>query len=273
MKAGYFSSNRSGGSIDGDIYSMDILKDLEIGKKIKGIAKGVDENPISQTFVSLFDEKDSVISTFTTKEDGSYAFLVDANKGFKLIGKKENYLDAYNSVNTFGKEYIVTADLMLLQKPDSVVPMLVVQATPTPVNSDLGKTAELKSIYFDLDKYNIRPDAALELTKIVKIINENPNMTVKLSSYTDCRATAAYNQILSNKRANASAQYIKARITNPSRISSKGYGETNLVNGCACEGVVVSNCSNDDFQKSRRTEFNIMSNDKTIQSVRLVSIR
>jgi outer membrane protein OmpA-like peptidoglycan-associated protein len=121
--------------------------------------------------------------------------------------------------------------------------------------ADLGKILKLSSIYFDVDKYNLRPDAKLELDKIVSTMNKNPTMTVKLSSYTDCRESKAYNQILSDKRANASVEYIQKQITNPERIYGKGYSETNLVNNCSCAGEVVSNCSDEEHQKNRRTEF------------------
>jgi outer membrane protein OmpA-like peptidoglycan-associated protein len=83
-------------------------------------------------------------------------------------------------------------------------------------------------------------------------------MTVELKAYTDCRASMAYNQELSDKRAKASAEYIKARISKPTRIYGKGYGETKLISGCACEGKVVSTCSEEEFQKDRRTEFIII---------------
>jgi outer membrane protein OmpA-like peptidoglycan-associated protein/tetratricopeptide (TPR) repeat protein len=248
-KKGYFSSNRAGGNGDDDIYSFDVIK-LDIGKKIKGIAKDAAGVAIPKTFITLTDDKNNVIDTVTTKDDGAYTFLVAADKNFKLIGKKENYSDGENIANTFGAEFVVTADVVLTKK--ETVAQIV------PVETDLGKIAALKSIYFDLDKYNIRADAATELDKIVKIMNANPNMVVELRSYCDCRDTKEYNQILSDNRAQASADYIKKRITNPSRISGKGYGETHLVNGCDCDGDAAASCSEAEHQKNRRTEFIII---------------
>jgi len=83
-------------------------------------------------------------------------------------------------------------------------------------------------------------------------------MTVELDSHTDCRASGKYNQALSNNRAKASADYIKKRITKPERIYGKGFGETQLINACACESDVASTCSEDEHQKNRRTEFIIV---------------
>jgi outer membrane protein OmpA-like peptidoglycan-associated protein len=83
-------------------------------------------------------------------------------------------------------------------------------------------------------------------------------MEVELGSHTDCRATAAFNEKLSGNRAQASAEYIKKSISRPERISGKGYGESKLKNGCACEGSVKSTCTEEEHQQNRRTEFIIL---------------
>ena len=246
MNKGYFSSNRPGGSGGDDIYAFDLLK-LEIDKKIEGIAKDKNEAPISNTFVLLLDDKGFLIDSITTKKEGAYTFMVESDKNFKLVGKNKDYLDGETVTSTFGRGIIVKADVTLLQEEK---PIAIKTVVPEKV-----KIEGLKTIYFDLDKFNIRPDAAVELDKIVKIMNDNPEMVVELSSYTDSRATMAYNQILSNNRAKASADYIKKRITKPERISGKGFGETNLVNKCAGEGNVVSTCSEEEHSKNRRSEF------------------
>jgi outer membrane protein OmpA-like peptidoglycan-associated protein len=93
------------------------------------------------------------------------------------------------------------------------------------------------------------------LDKIVKIMNQYPNMVIELGSHTDCRSSVASNQILSQNRAKASADYIKKRISKPERISGVGYGETKLIVDCPCEGTVVSDCSEELHAKNRRTEF------------------
>jgi outer membrane protein OmpA-like peptidoglycan-associated protein len=253
MSAGYISSNRVEGSGGDDIYSFDIIKAIEKDKKIQGIAKDKISNPLPDVIVELKSENGNTIASVTTEKDGEYTFLVETDKNYKLVGKKEKFLEGTNSANTFGKELIVKADVVLLQKEEIIV-------QEKPVEVDLAIALPLNSIYFDLDKYNVRPDAAIELDKIVKTMNEFPDMVVLLKSYTDCRETVEYNQILSDKRANASAVYIQTRITNPSRITGKGYSESKLVNGCACEGDVVSDCTEADHQQNRRTEFIIVTN-------------
>jgi outer membrane protein OmpA-like peptidoglycan-associated protein len=251
LSKGYFSSNRVDGSGGDDIYYFDILKSLDIGKKIMGIAQEKDGDAIPRTFVKLLDKNGNLIDTLTSDKEGAFTFYVSSDKNFKLIGEKKTYNDGDTLANTFGKEYIVKADLVLLLK-DTIVPK------KPEVVADLGTILNLNPIYFDLDKYNIRPDAAIELDKIVKIMNDNPGMVVELSAYTDCRESKAYNQTLSDERSIASIAYIKKRISSSDRIFGKGYGESNLVNTCVCEGDVVSNCPEAEHQKNRRTEFKIV---------------
>jgi len=123
---------------------------------------------------------------------------------------------------------------------------------------DIATLIEISPIYFDVNKSNIRPDAAIELDKIVQIMNEYSSMIVELGSHTDCRATYSYNRSLSDRRAKSSANYIKSRITNPERIYGKGYGESKLKNNCECEGVRKVDCSEEEHQANRRTEFLII---------------
>ena len=93
-------------------------------------------------------------------------------------------------------------------------------------------------------------------------MNDHPNLQLEVRSYTDCRESDDYNLKLSNKRAKTSAWYIKARISNPERVTSKGYGESNLLNDCSCKGQEVSNCTERQHQQNRRSEILIATNKK-----------
>jgi outer membrane protein OmpA-like peptidoglycan-associated protein len=106
-------------------------------------------------------------------------------------------------------------------------------------------------IYFDLNKSDIREDAAIELNKVVKIMEDNPTIKIELNSHTDSRAPDGYNMRLSNDRAKSSINYIISQGINPARLSGKGYGETRLVNKCS-NGV---KCTNSQHEENRRTEF------------------
>jgi len=257
LTTGYFSSNRSGGSGDDDIYSLDILKDMGIPKKVKGIAKDILGNAIPVTFITLRDDKAKTLDTLTTGEDGSYLFFVDSDENFTLEGEKDKFEDGETGFNSYGTTYVIIADVVLLMEKEVVV-LDVIDATDNEIGADLGKIAALKPFYFDFDKSEIRADAEIELNKIVKVMNENTTMVIELSSYSDCRATKSYNKILSDSRAKASVDYIKKRITDPSRITGKGYDESKPVNGCSCADGVVSDCTEAEHQANRRTEFIII---------------
>lgn len=122
----------------------------------------------------------------------------------------------------------------------------------------VGQTWSLNNIYYDLDKSFIRPDAAKELDKLVKIMKENPTLEIELSSHTDCRSTAAYNIALSSRRAKAAKDYIVSKGVSAARIISKGYGESQLINTCACEPTNDSACSEEQHQQNRRTEVRVI---------------
>lgn len=106
-------------------------------------------------------------------------------------------------------------------------------------------------VYYDFDKSNIRNSEKEILEKVIQLMNENPKLKLNLSSHTDSRGSNEYNQRLSERRANSIMNYIKERITNPDRITSKGMGELNPVISCE------AGCSNVEHQKNRRTIFEL----------------
>jgi outer membrane protein OmpA-like peptidoglycan-associated protein len=121
------------------------------------------------------------------------------------------------------------------------------------VGEELGALFDVNPIYYDLDKSNIRPDAAVELDKIVQVLKDNPSISIELGSHTDARASASYNLKLSQRRAESAVKYIIEHGIEAARIKAKGYGETQLINGCS-DGV---DCSEEAHQENRRTEFKI----------------
>ncbi len=246
---GYFSSNRENGSGRDDIYGLDLLNTKSNTKTIEGVAQDIDNKPLSGTSVKLF-EAGSEISETIVGTDGKYSFTVDANKNFELTGNLEDYLEGKKNANTFGADDLVIADLQLLQEEE-----VIVNDENVVVNEDLGAFMKMKPIYFDFDKSVITPKAAKELDKMIKVLNQFPQMEIALTSHTDCRGTNEYNATLSQARASSSVEYIKGRVTNPNRITGKGYGENRPVNSCGCEGEKVSTCSEKDHQLNRRSEF------------------
>ena len=119
------------------------------------------------------------------------------------------------------------------------------------VGKDIGKIIEIEKIYFDLDKANIRPDAAIELSKIVSVLKRYPDVSIEIGSHTDSRASKAYNQKLSQNRALAARNWMIDKGINAERITAKGYGESQLVNGCK-DNI---ECTEEEHQQNRRSEF------------------
>jgi len=123
---------------------------------------------------------------------------------------------------------------------------------------------KINPIYFDVSKYEVRKDASKELDKIIKIMNDNPTLEIELGSHTDCQSSDELNMVLSHNRAKRSAEYVKEKITNPSRINGKGYGESQLKVNCDCDATDnKSKCSKKENQLNRRTEF-IMKNENSL---------
>jgi outer membrane protein OmpA-like peptidoglycan-associated protein len=118
----------------------------------------------------------------------------------------------------------------------------------------VGERFVLEDIYYDFDKHDIRPDAALILDKLVKTLLDNPSLKIELSSHTDSRGSNKYNMALSQRRAQSAVDYIVSRGVDSSRLKAQGYGETRLVNECA-DGVT---CTEEQHQANRRTEIEIL---------------
>lgn len=116
---------------------------------------------------------------------------------------------------------------------------------------ELDKSIKIDNIYYDLNKSYIRDDAAEELDKLVKILKDNPHISIELGSHTDARGRDSYNLKLSQARAEAAVEYIVSNGVLKDRITAKGYGELKLVNDCA-DGV---RCNEAEHQENRRTEF------------------
>lgn len=191
---------------------------------------------------------DAIVATNYSSADGKFTSDLLKGKSYgdtlqmQVRVTKENYLTQQFDVNEILGDTQTILVHFNLEKTDAGL--------------DIGKVLQLKPINFDLDKSDIRPDAEIELNKIVKIMNENPTIKIELSSHTDCRGSAKYNLALSDRRAKSSAEYIRSRITNPERIYGKGYGETQLLNGCDCSKG--STCTEEEHAVNRRTEFRIV---------------
>lgn len=233
--AGYFASNRAGGKGDDDIYAYNRIPPL----KVEGVVSdAINGNPIANSTIKLYDEKGGQIAYMETDEKGYYSINIDRDQDYKIVASHEKYIEDYRtftSKNLKTELTTITANLLL-----------------NPVE-DVVTLAELNTIYFDFDKHNIRPDAALELDKIVDLmVNQYPDMVIRIESHTDSRGSLSYNDKLSIDRANSTYEYLVAHGVASERITAhEGFGERRLTNGC--DGS--EDCEEEAHQLNRRTQF------------------
>ena len=228
--------------VDPNLTLLAGIYDAKTGSGIEGVKIKIKDLAISNDFELLKTEK-----------NGEYRKPIKGKK----IGDKLLYLVTIEKEGYVTKTLNFTYDI----KKEGEIQMnelLALTIGKVEVGMDLAKMIDIKPIYFDLGKSKIRPDAAIELNKVVAIMKEYPNMIIELGAHTDCRGGAAANLKLSGARAVAAAGYIVKQGIDKTRISGKGYGESKLLNTCGCEGKVKSTCTEYEHSVNRRTEFIIV---------------
>ncbi|MGY8914679.1 MAG: OmpA family protein [Flavobacteriales bacterium] len=244
---GYFASNRKGGKGDDDIYSFKRLLVEEIAPNQNAIAGVVTElvtgEIMPQSLVTLLDENNIKLKEVVTGDDGSFVFEdLEGNTKYTLKVTHETYFDQEVPVTTKDNE-LVNVDISIKKLKD----LIAIENGIRKLKTDM--------IYFDFDKFNIRTDASLELEKVVNVMNEYPDMVIKIESHTDSRGNDVYNKYLSDKRAKSTRDYIISRGIEAARIESAiGYGEEQLINECK-NGV---RCSGTKHELNRRSEIIIV---------------
>ncbi|GAB3659144.1 OmpA family protein [Echinicola sediminis] len=236
---GIVSSDRPGGKGLDDIYA--VIMEIDSKFYLKGVVRDKETNlPLENAVVELIDRTTGTNFNYVTDENGEYGFLLGDETVYDVEGKKTDYITAeIKGISTKGirvfEDTTISRDLFL----DKI---------------EIGKTLEIENIYYDFDKWEIREDAAKELDKLVKVLNDNPTLKIELNSHTDSRGADKYNQLLSEKRAQSAVDYIIKSGISSGRIVAKGYGESRLLNACE-DGV---ECEEEQHQQNRRTEFTIV---------------
>jgi outer membrane protein OmpA-like peptidoglycan-associated protein len=248
-KNGFFTSNRTGGKGFDDIYKFTQTRKLACEQSLTGIITNNETAKIlPNTKLSLFDEKFQLLKQGISDENGHYDFEVLCGKTYFVRAEKQEYETKEGTITiakTSGKSEL---NLALEQR-----------IKPIGVGTDLAKTLGIPMIYFDLDKSFIRKDAAFELEKVLAVMQEYPKMKIDVRSHTDCRQTAQYNEALSDRRAKSTMAWLVKNGIDASRLTAKGYGESQLVNDCGCEPTNQSNCTEEQHQANRRSEFIVVS--------------
>ncbi len=180
-----------------------------------------------------------VIATFKSNSlTGKYLVSLPAGKNYGIAVKKDGYL--FHSENF---DIPATAAFQEVEKNIELKKLAV------------GGKIVLRNIFFDLDKATLRPESTAELERLTKLMNDVPTLKIELGGHTDSRGSDTYNQQLSEKRAKAVVDYLTSKGITAERLKWAGYGETQLVNECS-NGV---QCTDEQHQENRRTEFKVLS--------------
>ncbi len=253
LDRGFFTSNREGGAGDDDIYTfVNQDPDLRIVNYfLDGITMTPDENGdlkiLPRVNVKLMDKDGEVLDEDLTQDDGRFSFRVYENENYNLVaerqGGEEQFLITRSEYTTVGKE--VNRDTLTRLVTDI---RFETQMVLEKIEKD--KVFALENIYYDLDRDEIRADAARELDKLVTILQDNPELKIELSSHTDDRNSDEYNLDLSQRRAKSAVDYLVSQGIDPTRLVAKGYGESKL--------LIPNAQTEEEHQVNRRTEFKIL---------------
>jgi outer membrane protein OmpA-like peptidoglycan-associated protein len=230
-KAGYLSSDRDG--VD-QIYAFSLYEPVFY---LDGFVADEDGPFLANVELALREigtENDTIMLTGI---DGKFQFPLKANADYIVKATSDDHLSRSVHLSTKGLTQSDTLHAELRMSELKV-----------------GQSIAIDNIYYDYDKWDIRPDAALQLDKLLGFFRDNPEVTFELGSHTDSRGGDMYNLVLSDARANSAVNYLIQHGVDPDRITAKGYGEGTLVNGCR-NGV---KCTEEDHQANRRTEFTVV---------------
>ncbi len=260
---GFFTSNRPGGKGDDDIYTfINNDPDLKIVNYfLTGTVYTLDENenevPLSSSYVKLYSSEETTpLSETLTGPDGKFFFRVYPEEDYRLVAEKEDYLANRNHFSTKGKSV----------PKDELTQLITNKTFSTKIQLDrliLDKAIVVENIYYDLDQWYIRDDAATELDKLVALLQDNPEIKIELSSHTDSRQTADYNFELSKKRAQSAVEYIVSKGIDAARLVARGYGESQLlISDEEIDKLPTEEARERAHQRNRRTEFKVIEYNK-----------
>jgi outer membrane protein OmpA-like peptidoglycan-associated protein len=236
---GYFSSNRSGGKGDDDIYSF---KEVTVNPICDQVVTGVIKDKLTgqpiQAFATLYDSKGEKIRRLETLNDGEFYFNVKCGETYKIQGDKFGFFENDTTLVTSRVNAHENRIVLNLDEKEFI-------------HINGHEILNVRSIEFELNKSNIMETSYDNLAKVVRLMDKFPDMIIQFGAHTDSRGGDGYNMWLSQKRASETVRYLIGIGADPKRITGKGYGETKLVNKCS-NGV---KCTEVEHQQNRRTEF------------------
>ena len=243
---GLFSSNRTGGKGSDDEYMFKkkapkLVTFYADGTVLERDNKANATLPLAGVPVAIIGTNGQR-QTVVSGPDGKFSAKLDSVSSYTLIAERPGDFAARAGLSTVGRK--PSQDQLPNPMNDVKLPV-----TLTLTKIIKNKAIEVKDIFYDYNKYNIRPDAAIRLDTLVQTLMDNPKIDIELSSHTDQRGKDAYNMKLSQQRAEAAVTYIVSKGIAKSRITAKGYGET--------RPIVLKPTTEEEYQRNRRTEFKV----------------
>ncbi|GKG73819.1 hypothetical protein DXA15_05980 [Parabacteroides sp. AM58-2XD] len=200
---GFFSSNRNDARGYDHLYSFELPI---ITIFIEGIVFDVDENPIEDATVRIVG-KDGLNEKVLAKKDGTYRVELERDIRYVMMASARGYLNQNFELKTGPEEknetYIVDFYLSPISKP-----------------------VVIENIFYDFDKATLRPESQKALDEMIKMLNDNPNVTIELGAHTDRKGSDQYNERLAQRRAQSVVDYLIAGGIEKERLEAKGYGES-----------------------------------------------
>jgi outer membrane protein OmpA-like peptidoglycan-associated protein len=248
----YFSENYQKGFLSSNRDASDKLYYLERDENertfvIKGSIKdAITQEPLTGTTITLLSEDGEVVEQALIENESNYSFNVLPNMKYQIEGYKPFYVTKTEDIVAKDEGFVEFDIELQLESYDSAEELVITDAESGYVY------IQLENIYFDLDKSDIKPQAARTLDVLVDLLNKYPRMEVQLGAHTDSRNSDAYNLKLSQDRADATMNYLISQGINPSRLTSKGYGESQPLVPCG------NDCTEDEYSINRRCEFLIL---------------
>lgn len=241
---GYLSSNRKGGD---NLYSFTRTENEE-RYVVEGEVKDKNtQNLLPGTLVSLYDENNILIGQMVVGADADYVFNTEPNKKYRIEAVRDFYIPHSEefTTNADGKlRYTIELFMECYDDAEEIITK----------RQDGKVQIVLENIYFDLNKWDIKSEAARILNVLVDLLNKYPEMEIEIDAHTDSRASDTYNLILSNRRAASSLEYLVKSGIKRKRLRSRGFGESVPLVPCGTARI----CTEQEHSINRRCEFIIL---------------
>jgi peptidoglycan-associated lipoprotein len=240
---GYLSSNRPGGKGDDDIYGFKYKPLYLVDFYLDGVALAkTDSGNVSLDSVKIKVYKGDSLVLDTLAPKGVFSCKLQKDTDYRIVATKNKFFTQEQTLTTKGK-------VPSIREMKEGLNDVRLKATLVLEPIILDKDIVIDNIYYDYRQSGIRGDAAKELDKVVKLLVDNPGISIELKSHTDSRGDDLANQKLSQARAESAVEYIVSKGINKDRITAKGYGES--------DPIIKDEKTDEEFQTNRRTEFKV----------------